>query len=581
MAPAVLLRSVIPAALFALSDATCVTPLSTTGYDTARCTSASASCSTNEGTFSLSGCRVSNKCHLPSSVPAGYDTTNCAATATDRKSVRQCTVACAANYAGTPAAMCSSNNGAFSFSGCAKTCTAPSTIPAEYDFTGCMGTKTTGQCSVSCATGYQGSVTDTCATAGGAFAVTGCTAKPTCTLPSSSSMYDTSSCAATSSSKLNVDQCTLTCATNYAGTPTKACGGSAFTFNGCARACTLPSTTTGYDVSQCQGTKSTSQCTLSCAAGYTGTASKTCSTAGGTFTLSGCLPLPTCTTPSTIPTGYIATACDTSSAGKNVQQCSMSCDTSNHYEGTASPVCSSNGGTFSFTGCTAKKVCHLPSSTTGYGTASCAATTSARLREDQCSVTCATGYAGTPTDSCSSNNGAFTFGGCSRACTLPSTTTGYDVSNCQGTKTSAQCTVSCASGYTGTAVDACSTAAGSHTLSGCSQAPQCALPTTTTGYITTGCAATTSNRLYASLCTVACDTANQYEMTAISTSSCGLTCASGYTGTPSASCPTSATDFTFSGCTSSSVAGGAARAESMVGILSAVFFLGRYLACSA
>merc|ERR1719253_644563 len=135
-------------------------------------------------------------------------------------------------------------------------------------------------------------------------------------------------------------------------------------------------------------------------------------------------------------------------------------------------------GTLDTTTCQAQ--CTLPTSTLGYDTAACADDTT----ETACEVQCAIGYSGTATSTCSTP-GTFTFGGCAAQCTLPTSTVGYVTTGCANDMTETECEVECAGGYSGTATRTCSTH-GAFTFGGC--VAQCTLPTSTVGYVTTGCA---------------------------------------------------------------------------------------------
>merc|ERR1712127_644137 len=140
---------------------------------------------------------------------------------------------CATNYAGSATDTCSSSGGTFSFSGCDVACTLPTASAdlAPYNTGGCSGTRSASQCSLSCATGYQGTAAATCSTAGGTHVLSGCTAKPACSLPATTTGYSTAGgCAATTASPLNEDQCSVSCATNYAGSATDTCSSSGGTF---------------------------------------------------------------------------------------------------------------------------------------------------------------------------------------------------------------------------------------------------------------------------------------------------------------------------------------------------------------
>jgi len=559
-------------AAFTFSGCTneCTLPTDTTGYITTGCTGTKTSaqctvtcdttneytgtnptdaCNTPGGTHSLSGCTLNPKCSLPSDT-TGYSVGSCSATSPTTIFASACTVSCDTGNSYGPDGTgitdtCSTDGGTFALSGCAPSCTLP-TDTTGYITTGCTGSQTSDQCTLACNTAadYIGSATDSCSTAGGTHAISGCVL-PKCTLPSATTGYDVTSCD-TSASSLTKSQCSVTCATNWAGSPADDCtaDGGTFALTGCARQCAAPSTVpAGYVVTSCSGTILATQCSVSCdtANDYEGNAVVACDTAGGTFSYSGCTPKPKCTLPSTA-VGYDTTNCNTgrgSSYGIFASQCSLGC--ADGYTGSPSATCSSSGGTFELTGCARADTCTLPTSTTGYTTDRCdtvSGCSAPAIDTASCSVECDVGYTGTGTDACSTDGGDFTLGGCVPMCVVPATTTGYDTTLCDTTNaaiTEAQCTVSCASGYRSTGSgpsDACSAGFGTFSFTGCEAIPKCTLPTSTTGYDTSSCTASATSQLTEAQCTVSCDTTNGY----------------GPAGTATDSCASEGAAFVFSGC---------------------------------
>ena len=86
----------------------------------------------------------------------------------------------------------------------------------------------------------------------------------------------------------------------------------------------------------------------------------------GEFIFNGCFPssdLPTpkeldptlaaCALPSSIPSGYVTTNCNTTSRHLTEQECDLTCDTGYKTIGSIAPhaTCASDGGEFSFEGC--------------------------------------------------------------------------------------------------------------------------------------------------------------------------------------------------------------------------------------
>jgi len=546
----------------------CLLPASTTGYTPNNCGTTSASvtatqcsvtcatgytgtgvdtCNSDGAEFAFTGCTAIPSCVLPSD-STGYTTTNCD-TSGGALTMTQCTVGCAANYAGVAVDTCTSSGGTFALTGCFPQCSLPSPLTTGYVATSCSGSLVATSCLMACdsSNNYAGTALATCPSAAGTFSLSGCAITPKCTLPSSTPGYWTTACnpGRVDTYGIYSTQCTVACSAGYSGTAASACSSSGttvgtFELTGCTRddTCNLPSSTTGYKTHDCptpgcgHNYLASTACAVYCDTGYTGTATDTCAVATGdsegTFALSGCSPM--CVRP-TDTTGYVITFCDTTLAAITESACSLTCASGYRTTGSGPAAsCSSGFGTFTFSGCEAIPKCTLPSDTTGYITSSCAASATA-LAEADCTVSCdtANGYGGAATDTCSTDGGTFALAGCTPACTLPSTTTGYTTSSCAGTTTSAQCTVTCASGYTGTGVDSCSAAGGTHALSGCTALPKCTLPSTTTGYtVVSGCGSSS---------------------TSVTADACSITCATGYTGTAVDSCPTDGGAFTFSGCT--------------------------------
>jgi hypothetical protein len=73
--------------------------------------------------------------------------------------------------------------------------------------------------------------------------------------------------------------------------------------------------------------------------------------------------------------GYYTSGCNTGAVAKTVAQCSVTCALG--YSGSAVATCSQNSGTFALSGCTRDSICTMPSSTTGYMVSNCDATCAA------------------------------------------------------------------------------------------------------------------------------------------------------------------------------------------------------------
>mmetsp|Transcript_34841 Transcript_34841/g.81382 ORF Transcript_34841/g.81382 Transcript_34841/m.81382 type:complete len:1147 (+) Transcript_34841:82-3522(+) len=497
----------------------CVHPGDTTGYVTTLCNTATAAipevscslscaagysatgagpqatCSSGFGVFSFTGCELTPTCTLPASTN-GYLTANCPASQR-RITEAACEVTCdtAGGYGGVAADSCPSDGGSFVFTGCSPACILP-TSTTGYVTTGCQGTRSSEQCTVSCSPDYIGTARDSCTTASlpsSEHILSGCTPAPKCTLPPVTTGYLHSNCA--SATALS---CVLTCAAGYQGTPVDTCpaDGQQFVFTGCTPTpqCTLPADTEGYSHSGCGSSSSTAyaaDCSVSCAAGFTGTAVDTCSVEGEPFVFSGCTRIPRCSIPST--PGYDLAACDTSGGPITESACTVTCATL--YSGAASRTCTADNGVFELSGCLPH--CNLPVPTpVGFAAVDC----SGFRLASSCDMACATGYVGVAVPTCVSGGDPFILSGCSpeTRCTLPEVNPGYDTTLCNTGRgssygiTTPECIVSCALGFTGTSAVTCAADGAEFELSGCIRRNVCTLPSSTTGYVTTQCATSTS-----------------------------------------------------------------------------------------
>mmetsp|Transcript_6016 Transcript_6016/g.13168 ORF Transcript_6016/g.13168 Transcript_6016/m.13168 type:complete len:1097 (-) Transcript_6016:21-3311(-) len=501
-----------------------------------------ATCSVDGQPFTVTGCSPIPTCSAPATT--GYTLTGCDTTNGNLRA-SACNPSCdtANDYSGTASATCASMGAAMTFSGCHPECNLPSPMTG---YTGtCTGSapQRANQCGVTCAVGYMGTAVVTCNTPGTDFLLTGCTAVPTCELPASAVGYRWGLCNPGRGSTYGIPEaeCSVACAPGYHGTAERSCSGGTFALSGCmpGEGCELPSSTLGYRTELCTlpecGDSNENQaypidagsCGVECAVGYGGmNPSAMCDTAGGTFSLSGCEPL--CVLPATY-TGYNVGFCVTTAGAITAAQCSVSCASGYQMMSgmSATATCSTGFGYFSFSGCETPPTCSLPSTIPAAYSYSSGCT--GPIVEGLCTgVTCASNYNGVASVSCPSS-GTFVLSGCEPACTLPATTTGFSISGCTGSKSSAQCTVACDSWYIGTPMDSCATAGGEHILSGCTAEPKCKLPTNTDGYSPSGCGSTTSS---------------------VYDSQCSVSCATGYEGSSAKSCTGAAdAEFVFSGCT--------------------------------
>ena len=214
----------------------------------------------------------------------------------------------------------------------------------------------------------------------------------------------------------------LTCAAGYAGSPSplvcnandsQAAGnrGVWTSISGCAiQSCPSSPTQTGYTFASGSSEYGATR-SVSCATGYTGTASQiTCQSSLSWTASSGCT-IRNCGSP-VASTGY-ALGSGATTYGSTY---SMTCATG--YTGTASSiVCQSSGAWTTSSGCTIVS-CGTPTAGTGYALGSGATTYGSTY-----SMTCATGYTGTASSIVCSSSGSW------------SSPSGCTIVNCSSTPT--------------------------------------------------------------------------------------------------------------------------------------------------
>jgi hypothetical protein len=334
------------------------------------------------------------------------------------------------------ACLCSSSYGA-NGQVCVANC---NTSPIQTGYTFASGAQSEGATRTSsCAPGYTGTGTSITCLSSTWSAATGCTIRD-CGIPSASTGYVVGSAPSTTYGST----CSMTCATGYSGSATSVTcqsSGSWTISTGCMNTsgCAAnPSAQTGYVISA-GGSLYGDTRTVACQEGYTGTATVvTCQTSGSWTTSSGCA-MVTCGTPS--QSDYTV-----ASGGSNYGDVrTVICATG--YSGTASSItCQSSGSWSTSSGCTIVS-CGSPTAPTGYTYAS-GGTTYGSTR----SVTCATGYSGTSSSITCQASGSWTSpSGCNIiSCSSSPTQSGYTIATGSSTYGATR-TASCAAGYSGTA----------------------------------------------------------------------------------------------------------------------------------
>jgi len=426
------------------------------------------------------------------------------------------TLSCATGYTGTPVPIVCGTDGNGPFwtvqVGCyLANCGSPA-AQAGYDIS--TGSSEFGATrSTSCSTGYSGSGSSiTCQTSGAWSSATGCTIVD-CLTPTADTGYVVGTGGTTYLSTY-----TMSCSTGYYGPAQEiSClaSGSWTSQTGCTIvSCASSPTQLGYTIGSGSSTY-TSTRTTSCATGYSGSGSTiTCEASGSWQLASGCT-IVSCGNPSA-STGYDI------SAGATTYQATRTVSCLPGYTGTAASItCQSSGSWTAQSGCTIRD-CGTPTAGTGYVVGSGSTTYSAAF-----SLTCATGYYGTPTSiTCQADGTWTTQSGCTIVnCGAPSLQTGYVINSSGGSTYQSTRTVTCASGYGGTSPSLTCQADGSWTsASGCA-AGTCGTPGQT------GYSYTSGSSDFGTVRTVAC--------------------ATGYTGTPNpltTTCQSSLAWTTNTGC---------------------------------
>ncbi len=364
---------------------------------------------------------------------------------------------------------------------------------------------------VTCNAGYSGTSTATCGTSGSFSSVT-------CIADCSTSPTQTGYMIATGSS-IHLSTRTVTCATGYSGTATSiTCSdGTWSTSSGCMIvSCSAYPTQSGYTIAAGSATYGTTR-TVICNSGYTGTASSIiCQSDASWSSSSGCTLISNFCPSSPAQTGY-AIASGTQSLGSTR---TASCATG--YSGTAlSIACQSDASWSSSSGCTLiSNFCPSSPVQTGYaiepGTQSLGSTRTA---------SCATGYSGTALSITCQSSGAWTsLSGCIiRDCGTPVASTGY-VLGSGSTTFGSLFTMTCATGYSGTASSiSCASTGVWSSPSGCIIVACPSIPTQSNYVIASGAST------YGSIRSVSCATG--YSGTASS-----ITCQSSGVWTASAGC---------------------------------------------
>jgi len=404
---------------------------------------------------------------------------------------------CSTGYQGTASEIICLSTGSWSDStGCTiRDCGVPS--QTGYTFTTSGTTYDSVSINQACAIAYQGTASQISCTSNGIWSnSSGCSLTSNyCSAQPSQTGYAIGS----GSQYLGAER-TVSCAAGYTGSATSiTCqlvdvnNGAWTASSGCTiRNCGTPIANAGYALGS-GSTTYQSEYSMTCSTGYSGSPSSLTCTSDGTWTeQSGCTLIPNFCSATPTQIGYTISGTSQSlGATRNV-----SCATG--YTGIASSItCTSNTTWTVSTGCTIVN-CNNPSAQTGYVTncSSCLTTYNSAYN-----MACASGYSGTASSITCQSTGLWTTStGCNADCLASPTQTGYTIATGSSTHGSTR-TVTCATGYTGTAASVLCTNGTWSPSSGCTIVSCSTTPPTQTGYTIASGAST-----YQSTRTVSCAT---------------------------------------------------------------------------
>jgi hypothetical protein len=362
---------------------------------------------------------------------------------------------CDVGYIGTPSPIeCTSNGDWTSSSGC-DIVSCP--IPSAIGYIISAGTLTYGSTrTVSCVTGYSGNPFTIVCQADGTWTTLSSCEVVICPTPSQTNYVIANGNFNYGSTR------TVTCATGYTGTATSiSClaSGAWSLSTGCTIVdCSTPPSEYGYDVSSGATTFGASRL-VQCATGYSGSASSiACQSNGVWSAFSGCV-LVSCGSPVAVE-GYVI------GFGNSTYSSSRGVSCASAFTGTApSIVCQANATWTSFFGCTIVSCSASPIQPVGY-----AVSNGSNLYGDVRNVYCSSGYSGTPSSiSCQLDGTWTTSSGCApSACSTWPSQVGYAIGSGLSSFGSTR-EVTCASSYVGVATPITCLTSGSWTsASGCS-----------------------------------------------------------------------------------------------------------------
>eukprot|EP00438_Fugacium_kawagutii_P007366 Skav218579 [mRNA] locus=scaffold2610:482658:484091:- [translate_table: standard] len=324
-------------------------------------TAKAAACHAHTGPYSLSGCSPAPVCVSPQDF-TGYVVTE---DSLDRGSFKV-QAACAETHIGTPkATKCTSNLGSYGLTGCVEKIECASPSFEGYDVTETSTVAQHFVVPVSCARGYEGkAVATACAKTGEKYTLSGCKySTATCTAPISAQGYLVTEVEL----RKIIFQVNALCGPGYIGTAkAAACHAHTgpYSLSGCSPApvCVSPKDFTGYVVTEDSLDRGSFKVQAACAKTHIGTPKATeCTSNLGSYSLTGCVEKIECASPSF--EGYDVTESSTVAQHFVVP---VSCARGYEGKAVAT-ACAKAGEKYTLSGCKySTATCTAPISAAGY-----------------------------------------------------------------------------------------------------------------------------------------------------------------------------------------------------------------------
>ncbi len=344
---------------------------------------------------------------------------------------------CQAGYSGTPTYTCTTTGAAVTSGTCDAISCSITSVAGFNDQASLPYATSATAIPTPCQGGYSGTPTYTCTATGAAVISGSCAAAPTCTITGVTGFNNQASLPYAASATAIPSACQ----DGYTGSPTYTCTASgAATISGTCTAITCTALAgTGYGAkSGLPYAATVGSGSFACDAGYSGTKTYTCASAGVAADISGTCTAITCT--ATSGTGYAAqSSLAYAASGSGSFACSTGYSGSKSYTCTSSGVATGIGGTCAAITCTAV-------AGTGYS----AKSGLAYAASGSGSFACNTGYTGSKSYACTSTGAATGIGGTCTAITCTAVAgTGYSAKSGLAYAASGSGSFACNAGYTG------------------------------------------------------------------------------------------------------------------------------------